>query len=378
MADAQNRTLPATARRRQRARAEGQVARSRDLAHAVALGGGGLLLAAAGPLLWAWAQRLLQSGLRFDAQRLAQADAMTGHLADLGLRLLVVTLPVGAATVALAVLAAVASGGWNFTWQPLAPNVGKLNPLSGLGRLFSREHLLDTLKVVALATALCCAGALWLRAHLGEFHATLAMGLPQALAHTGRTLAAGFGLLLLCLAAFALLDLPLQRWNLSQRLRMSREEVRQEMKEMEGNAEVKGRIKARMREASRRRMLAAVPGADLVVMNPSHYAVALKYDEARGGAPRVVAKGLDLLALKIRDVAREARVPVLQAPPLARALYTHTELDQEIPAALFAAVAQVLAHVFALRAALAGRGAMPEALPDIAVPPGLDPLGEPA
>jgi flagellar biosynthetic protein FlhB len=133
-----------------------------------------------------------------------------------------------------------------------------------------------------------------------------------------------------------------------------------------------------MREMARKRMLAAVPKADLVVMNPTHYAVALKYEEGRMAAPRVVAKGADLLALKIRDIAREHRVPVLQAPPLARALYAHSEVDHEIPARLFAAVAQVLAHVYQLRAALAGRGAMPSDLPPIDVPADLDPHNEPA
>ena len=138
---------------------------------------------------------------------------------------------------------------------------------------------------------------------------------------------------------------------------MSHQELKQEHKELEGNAEVKGKVKARMREMTKRRMMAAVPKADLVVMNPTHYAVALKYDDGQMGAPRVVAKGADLIALRIRDLAKGASVPVLQAPVLARALYAHAEIDREIPAALFAAVAQVLAYVYQLRAALAGRGA---------------------
>ena len=150
---------------------------------------------------------------------------------------------------------------------------------------------------------------------------------------------------------------------------MSHQEVKQEQKESEGNQEVKAKVRARMREMAKRRMLAAVPKADLVVMNPTHYAVALQYDQAGMAAPRVVAKGADLMALKIRDIARDAKVPVLQAPPLARALYTHVELDQEVPAALFAAVAQVLAWVYQLRrtpdAALAA--------PEVQVPPELDP-----
>jgi flagellar biosynthetic protein FlhB len=160
---------------------------------------------------------------------------------------------------------------------------------------------------------------------------------------------------------------------LARRLKMSVVEFKQEYKELEGNAEVKAKVKARMREMAGRRMLAAVPGADLVVMNPTHYAVALKYDDTKMAAPRVVAKGADLLAMRIRDVAQEAKVPVLQAPALARALYAHAEVDQEIPARLFAAVAQVLAHVYQLRAALTGRVAAPAELPPIEVPADLDP-----
>jgi flagellar biosynthetic protein FlhB len=200
------------------------------------------------------------------------------------------------------------------------------------------------------------------------------MPLPAALA-SGAGLVQG-GLLLLCgvLAAFALVDVPLQRLMLARRLRMTAQEMKQEFKEIEGNVEVKAKIRLRMREMANRRMLAAVPQADLVVMNPTHYAVALKYDEHAMAAPRVVAKGADLLALKIRDLAREAKVPVLQAPPLARALYAHTEIDHEIPARLFSAVAQVLAWVYQLRDAMAAGRTLAAEPPTPEVPADLDPL----
>jgi flagellar biosynthetic protein FlhB len=337
------------------------------------VGGGGALLALLMPRLGDWLQRLLVTGLRFDVQLLSQPDAMTQRLAELGLAWLLVLLPLGAIGLALALGAGLASGGWNFSLKPLAPNFGKLNPLAGLGRMVAGQHLGDLVKACTLALLLGVIGGAWLYFHLDAFHSALAMPLPMALAHTGRTLVGGLALLLIVLVVFAAVDVPLQRLMLANRLKMSHQEARQEMKEAEGNVEVKGRIKARMREMSRKRMLAAVPKADLVVMNPTHYAVALKYEEGKMAAPRVVAKGADLLALKIRDIAHEHRVPVLQAPPLARALYTHGEIDHEIPARLFSAVAQVLAHVFQLRAALAGRAAMPQDLPPIAVPPDLDP-----
>ena len=373
MADAQDRNLPASQKKILKARTEGQVARSRDLAHLLTVGGGGALLAAALPTLGDWLSRLLVTGLRFDAQLLSQPDAMTQRLGELGWAWLMVLLPLGAVGLVLALGAALASGGWNFTLQPLMPNFGKLNPLAGLGRMVSGQHLGDLAKASALALLLGVIGAVWLVFHLAQFHDALTMPLPVALAHTGRSLLGGLSLLVIVLVVFAAIDVPLQRLMLANRLKMSHQEAKQEHKEAEGNIEVKGRIKARMREMAKKRMLASVPKADLVVMNPTHYAVALKYDDGAMAAPRIVAMGADLLALKIRDIARDHKVPVLQAAPLARALYTHGELDREIPARLFSAVAQVLAYVYQLRAALAGRGAMPQELPPIVVPLDLDP-----
>jgi flagellar biosynthetic protein FlhB len=272
-----------------------------------------------------------------------------------------------------ALLAGVASGGWNWTFKPLTPNFGKLNPVAGVGRMFSKQQLGEALKASLLALVLGSIGGLYLRAKAPAFLATLEVPLPAALAQAIGTLQGGLWLLLLALAVFALIDVPLQRKWLQDRLKMSHQEVKEEFRQLEGNVEVKSKMRALMRDRVKRRMLAAVPGADLVVMNPTHYAVALKYDDASMAAPRVVAKGADLLALRIRDIAKEARVPVLEAPPLARALYAHAEIDREVPAALFGAVAQVLAYVYQLRAAMAGRGAMPADLPALPVPEELDP-----
>ena len=373
MADSQDRNLPATPKKIRKAREDGQVARSRDLAHLLVVGGGGALLAAVVPMLGDWLARLLVTGLRFDARFLARDDAMTSRLAELTGAWMMVLLPLGGASLALALGASLVSGGWNFTLKPLLPSFGKLNPLAGLGRMVSGQHLGDLAKASLLSLLLGLIGAAWLATHLAEFHDALKMPLPVALAHTGRTLVGGLGLLLIVLLVFAAIDVPLQRLSLAKRLKMSHQELKAENKEAEGSAEVKGRIRARMREMAGKRMLAAVPTADLVVMNPTHYAVALKYDQGGMAAPRLVAKGADLMALKIRDLAREHKVPVLQAPALARALYAHTEVDREIPARLFSAVAQVLAHVYQLRAALLGQGAMPADLPPITVPPDLDP-----
>jgi len=371
---AQDRQLPATERRLKKAREDGQVARSRDLGHFAALGGAVALLAAVAPLLGEWMSELMAQGLRFDVQGVQNPAAMGERLSDQTLRLLVVLIPMFAVMVAGALASGLLAGGWNFTMKALEPKFEKLNPLSGLQRVFSVDQLTDTLKASFLALLLGVLGGVYLWQHWMEHVQMLSMPLPTAMGTAGTLLRNGLLLLVGLLATFALVDVPLQRFMHARRLRMSFQEVKQEHKETEGNAEVKGRMRAKMRELASRRMLAAVPQADLVVMNPTHFAVALKYDESKMGAPRVVAKGADLLAFKIRDLAKEHKVPVLQSPPLARALYAHSEIDQEIPARLFSAVAQVLAWVYQLRdAAAQGRMAAADA-PTPEVPADLDPL----
>ncbi len=378
-ADSQNsdRTLPATPRKIERSRAEGQVARSRDLGHFLALGAGMALLGAFAPDLTRWLTQALAAALRFDVAQVSDPRQMSERLLSLSGTLLWVLLPIGGVTVLLALAGGLACGGWNFTLKPLAPQFGKLDPLSGIARLFSGAHLAEAAKACLLSLLLVAAGAWMLNALWPDAAALLAMPLPRALVSAGDLLQRGLLAIGLLLALFAVIDVPFQRQMLARRLRMSVDELKREMRESEGNTEVKGKMRARMRELVNRRMLAAVPRADLVVMNPTHYAVALKYDEAKMGAPRVVAKGADLLALRIRDIAKEARVPVLQAPPLARALYAHTDVDQEVPARLFGAVAQVLAWVYQLRDAVASGRPFGAPAPVPEVPADMDPLADP-
>jgi flagellar biosynthetic protein FlhB len=376
--DAQQKTLPATPRKIRKAREEGQVARSRDLGHFAAMAGGGaLMVGLAGPVT-ALMSDLMGDAFRFDANAITDTAAMLEALAAFGWLMVGVTLPLGVVMVLMAVVAGIGTGGWNFTMKALSPKFEKMNPLAGIKRMFGKQQFVTMLKACGLALLLFTIGAAYLAWKLEAFANLLGLPLAHALPGAGDLIVGGLLLLLLLLAAFALVDVPLQRHLTMEQLKMSHQEVKQEHKETEGNAEVKGRIRARMRALATRRMMAAVPSADIVVMNPTHFAVALKYDEGGAGAPRVVAKGADLLALRIRDAARAAGVPVLQAAPLARALYAHCELDREIPATLFAAVAQVLAWVFQLRAAAAaGRPepATPSALP---VPAELDPLNRKA
>ncbi len=380
MADssAQDRNLPASQRKLDKAREDGQVARSRDLGHFAAIAVGALALLALAPKFTLALKEMLAQALSFELGAVSNPGFMLERLHELVAKMLWVVVPAGLVMSGVALASAIALGGWNWTLKPLMPKFSKLNPITGLPRLFARQPLIDALKASTLALILGAIGALYLKTHLADFAGALGLALPAAIAHASRTVFDGVLLLLLALAVFAAIDAPLQKWMHANRLKMSKQEVKQEHKELEGNVEIKHKIKQRMREMANRRMLAAVPTADLVVMNPTHYAVALKYDDTRMGAPRVVAKGADLLAMTIRDTAKESKVPVLQAPVLARALYAHAEIDREIPAALFAAVAQVLAYVYQLRAALAGRSAMPGELPDLNVPAELDPHNKPA
>lgn len=371
--DSQDRNLPASERKIRKAREDGQVARSRDLGHLLIVGGlcGGLVWAM--PHIGAHLQNILSTGLRFNAAALAEDGFLTWRLAQLTWAWMLFLLPLGAVGLVLTLGSSLAVGGWNFTWKPLTPNFGKLNPLAGLGQMVSAQRLSDVGKAVLLALVLGTIGGFYLYLRLPQFHDALTMPLPVALAHTASAMGWGLGLMLIALAVAAAVDVPLQRFLLAKRLRMSQQEAKQEHKEQEGSPEVKGRLRQLMRQRAQQRMFSALPTADLVVTNPTHYAVALKYEESSAGAPRIVAVGADLVALRIRKMAAEHGVPVLEAPPLARALWAHGELDREIPVALYAAVAQVLAHVYQLKAALAGRGAMPGAMPEPQVPPELDP-----
>jgi flagellar biosynthetic protein FlhB len=249
-----------------------------------------------------------------------------------------------------------------------------MNPLSGIGRIFSLHGVMELVKALAKAALVGGIGAWALTRHLDDL-LVLVNETPQEGIRTMGALVAASTFSVVCgLLLIAVVDVPFQLWSYYKGLRMTREEVRQEARETEGDPQVKGHIRRAQREAARRRMMAEVPKADVIVTNPTHYAVALRYDGESMRAPKVVAKGADLVAQRIRAIGEEHRVPVLEAPPLARALYHHTELGDEIPEGLYTTVAEVFAYVFQLRRHQSAGGpapAMPQAL---AVPPELDPL----
>lgn len=367
-ASREDRQLPASERRIQQARDEGQLARSRELTHFAAAMGMLGLVAVLGPWLAQQALELVAAGLRFDRNAAFEVRTLMPRLSFFGMQGLGLAFPVVAALALLAGFASIALGGWNFTTQALAPRLDRLDPFAGLKRLVGWRHLLEHARLVSVAVALLAGAFIYLMQRLADVEALSRLALADAVIRGFAWLGGGLAVLALICLASALIDVPLQFFKHRAQLRMTHEEARREHKESEGDPHLKGERRRRQRALSRGRMLADVPGAHVVITNPTHYAVALRYDEATMSAPRIVAMGADHLALKIREVAAAARVPTLEAPPLARALYRHGEVGGEVPVALYTAVAQVLAWVFRLRTSV--RYA-PE--PEIQVPPGLDP-----
>jgi flagellar biosynthesis protein FlhB len=369
----QDKTLPATPQRLKKARDDGQVARSKDLSNLSVLGGGALVLMALLPTGFEHLRTYLKGQLRFDHQTLVDPRVVLESLSGGFGQGFLLVLPLGLLVLAIAIGAIFASGSWALSTKPITPDITRLSPLAGIKRLFSRQQLVDTLKLAGITAVIGVVAWMFIDAHVELFSTLLMRPLDGALGQLGDWVSTGVGLLLLVVTMFAVIDVPMQKFLHAHRLKMSLEEVKREHKESEGDPHVKSQRRARQREMAQRNSVSAVPKADLVVMNPTHYAVALKYDDASMGAPRVIAKGADLVAMKIRDIAKASKVPVLQSPMLARALYAHAEIDDEIPAPLYTAVAQVLAYVYQLKAALKGEAAMPGDMPTPQVPPELDP-----
>ncbi len=376
--DKEDRQLPASERRLARAREEGQTARSRDAGHALVLGTGLAAAMVLGPGLGSSTRDLLRGALRFGRDQTRIAETMPLWFGTIAIDALIMLLPLLIVLALAAAIGGMLPGGPVWSTKPMSIQFNRLDPRNGLSRIFSRDGLVDIVKLLAIAAALIALSAWFTTGRIERFAALMVVPLPSALADTGGMFLHGAALLIGVLWLVAVVDVPLQWFRFRTNMMMTVQEARQELKESEGDPMVKGRIRSRQREMARARMLAAVPKADVVITNPSHFAVAIRYDEALLGAPRVIAKGADFMAAQIRETAKAAGVPLVSAPPLARALYAHVELDAEIPAALYAAVAQVLAYVFQLRRHVPGRGPMPTEPDDLEVPPDLDPGPAPA
>lgn len=372
----QDRNLPASERKLRKAREDGQVSRSQDLSHLAILGTGALAVLSLSPILFEQLKVALAQQLSFDAETMRSTGTMMQRLGDVSLIGTAGCVAFAALIGAAAVLAAVASGGWVASLKPVMPDFSRLNPLTGFTNLFSKKRLIDNAKMALMSAILFAIAVGFLRSGMQEVAAMLLQPSPAAIQHLTQWITSGLGLMLLVILLAALVDVPLQSFLHKDQMKMSHQEVKEEGKESDGNPELKGRMRQRQRELSQQSSVGAVPKADFVVMNPTHFAVAIRYDEATMGAPRVISKGADLLAMKIRDVAKQHSIPVLQSPMLARALYANAELDQDIPSALYTAVAQVLAYVYRLRAAMRGDGVMPTEVPQPFVPPELDPYSK--
>jgi len=371
---AQERTLEPSARRLEEARREGQVPRSRHLAHLLLLGGAALALFMLGDPLLADLRAVLARGLAFDAATVRDPARMTARFGELAAHGLLAVAPVLVILLAAAFAAPLAVGGWLFSPQLAAPRLDRMSPAKGFGRMLSLTALSELGKVLLVTVLLAAVGFGYISTHVEDFASLAQMGLGVGLAHFGWMAGVAFLLLVATVGAAAAIDVPLQIFDHRKQLRMTPDQAKREQKESEGDPHLKARIRTAQRDLARKRMMVAVPKADVVITNPTHFAVALKYMEARHRAPVVVAKGADVVAEKIRELARENGVPQLEAPPLARALYKHVEIGGEIPGTLYAAVAQVLAYVFQLQRFAQGAGTRPSEPRDIEVPPGMDPL----
>jgi flagellar biosynthetic protein FlhB len=372
----QDRNLPASERKLQKARTDGQVVRSRDLSHLAILGGGALSLMWLAPLVFDQLKSQLSLQLAFDAQSLNNPLIMLSRLATMVGVGLTASVVFAAIISVIAIASTVAIGGWVNSLKPITPDFSRLNPLTGLSNMFTKDKFTEVLKMSFIAAMLMAVGYNYLSSGLQTLGSLVLQPSTWAIQHLADWIKTGMGLMLLVVLIVAMVDVPLQTFLFKSRMKMSNEEMKQEHKESDGNPQMKGRMRQRQRDIAQGNSIQAVPKADFILMNPTHYAVAIQYDDKTMHAPRVVSKGADLLAFKIRDIAKQNSIPVLQSPMLARALYANAEIDQDIPSSLYNAVAQVLAYIYRLKAAMRGDGPMPGEPPLPFVPPELDPLSK--
>ena len=355
MAEGENedRTEQASEKRLQEAREKGEVPRSRDLSGAMVVLAGVIALLSHSETMYVHARHIYTLGMQYPREALFTDKLPLHALAGAAHEALAILIPIFTATLMATVAAPVLIGGLNFSSQALQPKFERLDPIAGIARLVSINGLVELTK--SLIKLLFIGGALVLLMRYSE---------AEIMASGNGPIGSGIGLMLKLLGRAGLLfgamlgliggiDAAWQRFDYNRRHRMTKQEVRDEHKDTDGNPQLKGRIRQVQQQLARRRMMQELPTADVVVVNPTHFAVALRYDDNHMRAPKVIAKGVDVLAQQIRLVASAHRIPLVEAPPLARALYATTQLDQEIPAALYVAVAQILAYVYQLKQATA-------------------------
>ena len=342
-------TEPATGKRIQRAREDGKVVQSRELSTFIELMAAVLILMMLGSFYLEKLLGVMRHGITLDRATAFDTTLMMTRFMQESVEILLAFLPLLGLLVVATLAGPLLLAGWNFSWKPLTPDFAKFNPITGLKRIFSINGVVELFKSTAKATLIGGIAVWVIWRYKDELFALATESLGASISHLSHLLFTTSLFIVSSLMLLVAIDVPFQLWQYAKNLRMTKEEVKQEAKEMEGDPQIKARVRAAQRASARKRMMAAVPKADVIVTNPTHYAVALKYEEGRMGAPRVVAKGVGLLAERILELAREHTVPVLQAPPLARALYRHAEIGDEIPQRLYTAVAEVLAYVYQLR-----------------------------
>ncbi|MGX5220026.1 flagellar biosynthesis protein FlhB [Pseudomonas sp. S9] len=360
-----------TEKRLRESREKGQIARSRELnTLAIMLAGTGGLLASGGALGNAMLN-VMRGSFSLPREVILDERNMGIWLMAAGQVAFEALVPLFMALLIASILGPIALGGWLFSAQAMAPKFSRMNPAAGLKRMFSTKALVELVKALAKFAVILIIALLVLSADRDALLAISHEPLENAIMHASQVV--GWSALWIAcgLILIAAVDVPFQIWDNKQKLMMTKQEVRDEYKDSEGKPEVKQRIRQLQREMTERRMMQAVPQADVVITNPTHFAVALKYDPTKGSAPVMLAKGGDFTALKIREIAQEHDVMLLESPALARAVFYSTEIDQEIPAGLYLAVAQVLAYVYQLRQYQAGKGKRPDSLKDLPIPPDL-------
>lgn len=367
----QNKTEQPTEQRLRKSREEGQVARSKELNTAL------LLLLGSASLLWfadlfmQLFYQLVQSSWQLDKDSLKQGDLMTGALADALLAMLGASMPFLLTLFIASWVAGMLPGGAVFSGKLLGPKFSNMDPIAGLGRMFGSDSLVELAKSIlkVLLLGLCLWG---LMSHLATRLLFLQrMDLATAAKDGLEVLSFSLMMLALVLLIVAAIDVPFQQFKVASKLKMTKQEVKDERKSTDGNPEIKGRIRQIQYQIANRRIEDRVPTADVIITNPTHYAVALKYSEQKAKAPYVVAKGVDQMALRIRELAATHQLEVIELPPLARAIYFSTRVDQEVPKGLYTAVAYVLTYVMQLKAYKQGRGQKPAPIPDIFIPSSL-------
>jgi flagellar biosynthetic protein FlhB len=355
---AESRTEQATPRRLQKAREEGSVVRAHAVAGAAVLLAGAGIIAFAGTRLVDLLESALRLGLALNPEDMREPSRLLAAAAEIMWPGFMILAPFMALLVGVAFVADVLIGGWVMSTKPVTPDFTRIDPLKGLGRLFSQAALAEIVKAVVKFAVIGAVAAWLMNSWLPYFLHLAAEAWPFAPLHVAQLSVKALLILAATLAVVTLFEVPYQLWQFRDQLKMSRQELREEQREAEGSPQTRRRIRALRIKFARARMMAEVPKADVVVVNPEHFAAALSYREDRMRAPRLVAKGTGLIALRIREIADEHGVPVLEAPPLARSINRFVDLGHEIPVGLYPAVAEVLAYVYRLKAAR-GSGAPP-------------------